>query len=108
MLRNSLKYLGLNLVLIVASLPLVFRLVPPNRWYGFRLPGIQSSEALWYGFNALGAKMFIASMIICGVVNLAFLWKGTEKAQPYLGWINAGMIALSFWIVTRLLVQALP
>jgi len=108
MAGNSWQYLGLNLVLILASLPLVFRLVPPNRWYGFRLPGMQSSEALWYEFNALGAKMFVASMIICVAVNLAFLLKGTELAQPYLGWINAGMIALSFWIVSWLLVQSLP
>ena len=102
------KYIGLNVVLIAASLPLVFRLVPPNRWYGFRLPGTGTSPALWYEINVLGGKMFILSMAICAGVNLLFLWEGLAKARPYLGWINAGLIVLSFWIVSQALVQYLP
>ncbi|MCZ6558386.1 MAG: SdpI family protein [SAR324 cluster bacterium] len=108
MFRYLWKYLGMNAVLIAATLPLVFHWVPPNRWYGFRLPGTGASPELWYGINATGGKMFILSMIICASVNLLFLWRGLEKARPYLGWINGGLILLSFWIVSQVLVQYLP
>ena len=108
MSRKLWKYLGLNGVLVLASLPLVFRLMPPNRWYGFRLPGTESSLDIWYEINAMGGKMFILSMVICAGMNLLFLWRGLEKALPYLGWINFGMIALSFLIVSQVLVQYLP
>ncbi len=108
MSRKQWKYLGLNAVLVLASLPLVLRLVPPNRWYGFRLPGTEASLDNWYEINALAGKMFILSMVICAGVNLLFLWQGLEKALPYLGWINFGMIVLSVWIVSQVIVQYLP
>ena len=108
MFRNLWKYLGMNAVLIAATLPLVFRLVPPNRWYGFRLPGTEISPELWYGINAIGGQMFIVSMMICAAVNLLFLWRALEKARPYLGWINGALILLSFWTVSQALLQYLP
>ncbi len=86
----------------------MFRLVPPNRFFGFRLPGTVGFSEIWYDINAQGGKMFILSMVICAAINLLFLWRGLERALPYLGWINAALIVLSFWIVTQVLIQSLP
>lgn len=108
MLNRVWMFLGLYAVLVAATVPLLLRVVPPNRFFGFRLPGTAASQELWYEINALGGKMFILSMVICGAVNLLFLWRGMEKALPHLGWINAGLIVLSFWIVSQVLVQYLP
>lgn len=108
-MRNELwKYLSLYGVLILAGLPLVFRQVPPNRFFGFRLPGATLSPSIWYEINALGGKLFIFSMAICAALNLLIFWRGAEKARPYLAWINAFLVLLSFWIVSQMLVQHLP
>lgn len=101
-------YLGLYAVLAAAALPLWFRLVPPNRFYGFRLPGTAGFSELWYDINVLGAETFIPAMLLCAAVNLLFLRRELERLLPYLGWINAALIALSFWIVTRVLIMHLP
>ena len=101
-------YLGLYGLLIVAGLPLVFELIPPNPWYGFRLPGAILSEVHWYQINSIGGKMFILSMFICASLNLIFMWKIFDRVRPQIGIINIGLIFLSFWIVTQALVDRLP
>lgn len=99
-------YLGLYGALILAGFPLVFEWVPPNRWYGFRLPGAMISPENWYAVNALGGKLLILSMALCGVLNLLFVLPTMDKVRPYQGWINLGLIFLSFWIVSRMLVES--
>lgn len=43
---------ALGPILIVVSLPLVLRLVPPNRIYGFRIPSTLRNRSVWYDANA--------------------------------------------------------
>lgn len=102
------QYLGLYVVLILAALPLVFGWVPPNRWYGFRLTGAGLDPSHWYAINALGGKIFIAAMFLCLAANALILWKGTPAIRSNLGWINAALIFLSFWLVTLELLDRLP
>jgi hypothetical protein len=106
--RKIWTFLGLYALLIAAAAPLALRLVPPNRFFGFRLPGTHAVPELWYAINAIGGKMFILSMVICAAINLIFLWRGLERALTYLGWINAALIVLSFWIVSQVLIRYLP
>jgi hypothetical protein len=101
-------YLGLYAVLIVAALPLLLQGVPPNRWYGFRFPGAQLNPTLWYEINALGGKLFISGLLICGAINVLLVWKGPQQALTYLPWINAALILLNFWLVTSELLLRLP
>jgi len=101
-------YVGLYAVLILAALPLLLQWVPPNRWYGFRFPGAQLNPALWYEINALGGKLFISGLLICGAVNLVLVWKGPQQVLAYLPWINAALILLNFWLVTSELLLHLP
>ena len=100
--------LGLYGVLILAAVPLIAGWVPPNRWYGFRFPGALHSPELWYALNAAGGRNFAAAMAVCIAVNLVLLWKGTPALQRYRVWINAGLIFLSFWLVTLELLDRLP
>lgn len=106
--RRFWMYLGLNGVMILASLPLTFRLVPPNRWYGFRLPGALIDPKLWYEVNAMGGKLFITAMVVCAVVNVVLFWQAREIAARWAGWINAVLILVSFWLVSVELVSYLP
>lgn len=60
------------LVLLVASLPLAFGLIPPNRIYGLRLPSTLRSPDAWYATNRYAAVATIAASAVW--LLLQFLW----------------------------------
>jgi uncharacterized membrane protein len=43
---------AIGIVLVVLSLPLVLRWIPPNHIYGFRIPATLRNRSLWYDVNA--------------------------------------------------------
>jgi hypothetical protein len=43
-------------VLVLLSLPLMFRWVPPNRFFGLRIPSTLRNRSVWYDANALSAR----------------------------------------------------
>jgi len=50
-------------VLLLVSIPLMFRWVRPNRLYGFRVPPTLRNESVWYDANALCARhMFLLGL----------------------------------------------
>jgi uncharacterized membrane protein len=52
-------------VFVLISLPLILRLVPPNRFYGFRTPKTRSDSAIWYPANrSVGIDLAIAGVVI--------------------------------------------
>ncbi len=51
-------------VLLAFSLPLVARMVPPNRLYGFRTSTALSSEQAWYSANAIAGWIFAGASIV--------------------------------------------
>jgi hypothetical protein len=105
--RRFWTFTSLYAVLIAAGVPLLLGWVPPNAWYGFRLPGARFDPGTWYEVNALGGRLFIAAMVICAGLNALLYWKGTPPLLRIAAWINAGLIALSFWLVSLELVGAL-
>ncbi len=44
----------LPIINILISLPLILKLVPPNRWYGFRTRKMLSNAEIWYEANYKG------------------------------------------------------
>ena len=80
-MRFSAPYflLCVPLVMIGLSIPLILEKVPPNGWYGFRIPKTMSSPAIWYPANKLGGQYFIAAGIAQFVLLLWFLWSGSER-----------------------------
>ena len=58
---------------ILVGWPLATRRVPPNRWYGVRVPATMSDRAIWYQANAVtGLDLFRAGLALLGV-SLALL-----------------------------------
>ena len=52
-------------VLILFSLPLMFRWVPPNRFFGLRIPSTLRNRSIWYDANALTARhLFILGVVL--------------------------------------------
>jgi serine/threonine protein kinase len=61
-------------LVIGASIPLVMRLVPPNRWYGVRTPKTFSSLDMWYRVNQVVGWWMIAGALVVICFSLV-LWK---------------------------------
>lgn len=62
---------ALGIILIVTSIPLLLRWVPPNHFFGFRIPATLRDRSVWYEANGLCAR----HMVLLGVllVSLEFL-----------------------------------
>jgi hypothetical protein len=43
-------------LLILVSVPLMFGWIPPNRFFGLRIPSTLRNRSLWYDANALNAR----------------------------------------------------
>jgi uncharacterized membrane protein len=51
---------AVGMVLVLLSIPLVMRRVPPNHFYGFRVPAVFRDRTVWYDVNAAAGWEFIA------------------------------------------------
>lgn len=62
---------ALGPVLIVLSIPMILRWIPPNRLYGLRIPPTSRDRSVWYDANALyGRHMFLLGLLM---VSLEFV-----------------------------------
>ncbi len=58
-------------LLVLVSIPLLLRWVPPNRFYGFRTAATFSDRALWYDANALNGRHLFGLGLV--MVSLEFV-----------------------------------
>lgn len=78
-------------VLILLSIPLLFRWVPQNRIYGFRIAATLRDRSVWYDANALAAW----HMTALGAVMIALeLLLPLEFRTPILRWTAIAGIAV--------------
>ena len=64
--------LGVGIVTFCVCLPLVYRNVPMNRFYGIRIPQSFVSAERWYEINELGGRLLArwsCLIIITGIVG---------------------------------------
>ena len=55
-------------IIAVASIPLIFNVVPPNGVYGFRTRQTRANRELWFRANRFaGCAFFIASAVSAGI-----------------------------------------
>jgi hypothetical protein len=96
-----LLFVGLPAVLLVSGIPLVLKVVPPNRFYGFRTATSYSSTEAWYQLNFATGLALIAAGIVGGICAL-LLTKGFIALQPELrltvGVMVTGLATLLFLI----------
>ena len=90
---------GTGCVIIALAIPLLLRRVPPNHFYGLRIPATLQDEQVWYAANAAsGRDMLVLGLLVLlmAVVRPWFAW----RADTYLlGWsmaVAVGMIVLAF------------
>ena len=49
-------FVASGLLLTVLSVPMIFRKIPPNYWYGFRVKATLENEEVWYPANEYAGK----------------------------------------------------
>jgi hypothetical protein len=52
-------YAFLGLLLAGLAIPLIRKVVPPNRWYGFRIPLTLQDRQIWYTVNAWAGRRLL-------------------------------------------------
>lgn len=70
MLALMLSYLFAGLFFISFSIPLILRRIPPNDWYGLRIPQTLDNPEVWYAANAYAARGLIISSSLTVVMAL--------------------------------------
>ena len=102
-------YVVFGLLLAGLSVPLLLDKVPPNGWYGFRVPSTLYNPDLWYKVNRYMARWMLLSGIItvAGAVALFFVPGLSVDAYAWLcllifaGPFGVGVV-LSFRYLRRL------
>jgi len=79
-------------VLIPFGIPMIFRKVKPNNFYGFRTGKTLSDEAIWYDANARAGK----GMVIAGIVTLI----GLSILLPFNGYFEIWPFNIIGWCIT--------
>jgi uncharacterized membrane protein len=60
------------ILILVAALPLILALIPPNRAYGVRTPETLDNPQLWYQVNRYGGWALLVSSLFYLVVAAVF------------------------------------
>jgi formate hydrogenlyase subunit 3/multisubunit Na+/H+ antiporter MnhD subunit len=90
---------ALGLLLFGLAWPLAFRRVPPNRWYGLRVPATFADERVWYEANARTGRDMMALGGIVVLVGLFLPLVVPLRREAYVG-ICAAILGLGSMILT--------
>ena len=84
---------GLPLLILMLSLPMILGKVPPNGTYGFRTPKTMSSPEVWYAANRAAGWFMLAAMVVSICFNLVLWWTFPEwPLERMLSWMTGGML----------------
>ncbi len=64
----------LGALFVGMAIPLVLRRVPPNRWYGLRVPATLADEHVWYEANVVAGRDFIKAGVVTILAGLLFMF----------------------------------
>jgi len=105
MIRLYALYLPLFMILV--SVPMVMRRVPPNAFYGFRTPKTLSNPQIWYEANRrAGVNLIAAALLTMGLCELV-VWRlgaarGTVVLPMVLLVMVLGSVAVSLLQLRRM------
>ena len=77
---------GLSVMLVLVSIPLLLRRIPPNAFYGLRVPATYADEWVWYEANALAGRDMVALGVLLTVLALVLPVFGLEGGTPSMVW----------------------
>ena len=94
-------FIGLPALIFALGIPLALKMVPPNRFYGFRTSTTFSSLEAWYQINFATGLALIAAGVVGGLLAL-LLSQGIISLKPeprYItGILLAAVVMLAFLV----------
>lgn len=83
---------GVPLLILLLSVPMILGQVPPNGVYGFRTPKTLSSPDIWYPANRAAGWFMLAAMVVAIGFNLALWWAYPDwPLERMASWMTGGM-----------------
>jgi SdpI/YfhL protein family len=86
--------LGVGIVTFCVCLPLIYRKVPMNRFYGIRIRRSFVSAERWYDINAYGGRLLARWSCLIIAIGLAGFLVPLRFCQPY-AIAAAGLVLIS-------------
>jgi uncharacterized membrane protein len=88
-----------GVLLMAVAVPLMLRRVPPNGWYGVRLPATLADRAVWYDANARsGRDLFVLgglfTALVLGLPRVAPGVAGLARILVPMGAMSIGTIVV--------------
>jgi uncharacterized membrane protein len=94
---------GSGILIVLLSIPLIYRRVPPNCTYGIRIRAAFGSEEEWYRINTTGGRYFVVSGLVIAAAGIAGFFL-PESLLPVYGTI-AGAVTLIAAVLPWVLLQ---
>lgn len=90
-------YVVFGLLLAALAVPLLLDKVPPNPWYGFRVPSTLSDPALWYKVNRYTARGLLATGVLTAL-GAIILYRVPDLSVDAYAWLALAVFAVPFLI----------
>jgi len=84
-------------VLILLAIPLVLRWVPPNRFYGLRIPATWRNESVWYDANALNGRHFLQLGLLMVLLDFVLPAAVRTSVLAAIAWCGLILILIVDW-----------
>jgi hypothetical protein len=105
----ALLFFGTGCVLVLISLPLIYRKIPMNRFYGIRMRASFRSDSDWYDINEYGGRLLAWWSAPIIVVGIAGFFVPTNRLNDYvavasvvsLGSVLASLVLALLWVRRR-------
>ena len=90
-------YIGSGLLLSGLALPLMWRKIPPNHWYGFRVRRTLEDVTVWYAVNEFSAKrlLWVGIATVAAAITLFFLTTSIDVYATGVTVVVLGGLAVS-------------
>ena len=81
-------------LMILVALPLALRRIPPNRWYGLRIPATFADRQVWYEANArMGRNLaWLGAVLLVVALALTLVPASSAEAWGPLVFVGVGAV----------------
>ncbi len=98
---SSLTTLAVAVLLVALSLPLIYRRVPMNHWYGVRFKASFKSDKHWYEINAYGGKALCVAALPIAAWGVFGFFVSDGDADGYV-WLDTAVVLASVLVAACL------
>ena len=64
------SYLGTGILIGGLGVPLLWEMIPPNIWYGFKTPSTLKHEEIWYPVNRVSGYWMVLTGVACSGTSI--------------------------------------